>query len=313
MLLLSVSCKKQGDALDYDLVQLPVDSRVRCIERAGDSIVVAGGDQNAAGFVLVLNDQLEVNTVVTTSLSSEVYDLASFQGRWYLGLWEVEMIVTDSLGAFPPYWWAQPDWVNTLHKQPFRRFAQTSDALIAICGGELAFGLIYQTYNGGLSWNPLEFDHELRALATWETNDAREVWVGGNGMVLHSARAAEWDTLDFRDEFVIDFVPIGTGAVKALTYRGNIWQTTDAGQTWTRESAAPTGVYANRMIPGIEGRWFIAANNGRLAYSGDEGENWRWFTIDEKPDLTDILVLDDRVVFTADQGQLVSIDLDAFQ
>lgn len=311
--LLVVGCGKRGDSVDYELIQLPVQSQVRCIERAGDSIVVGGGEQEGLGFVMVLDTQLNEIDVATSSLRKEVYDIISFQGRWYMGLRQVEIVITESLEEYPHYWWDTADWVNTLHQQPFRRFAQTSDALVAICGGELAFGVLFQTYDTAKSWNPLEFDHELRALAAWETKDEQEFWLGGNGWAMHSSKQGQWDTLDFRDKFVVDFVPIATGRVRALTYDGQVWFSGNAGESWSMDSKAPTGTYANRMVRSDAGEWFIAANNGRLGYSSNEGSAWKWFILDDEVDLLDLLVLKDEVVFTSDQGALVRISLSEFR
>lgn len=311
-MVLYCSCDKRERSIAHERISLPVTGDVRCLERWQDSLIVAGGEKKQQGFVAVLDQNLELKHVLSQTLPKAVYDLCRFQGQWYIGLEDVHMIVTDSLGVFPQYWWPEADWVNTLHQQPFRRFAQTSEALFAACGGELAFGLVYQTYDTGRSWNPLEYEHELWALATVEASGQWEAWAGGNGIVLRCEAMNDWRPVPIDHVFVTDIIATELAHATILTYDGDVMATENAGEEWEKISTAPRGLYANRMVRDNQGNWFIAANHGRLGHSSDGGSTWRWYTLEDDLDLLDVLVWDDHVIFAGDQSTLIVIDLSEF-
>jgi hypothetical protein len=302
-------CKRDGKGLEYDLIQLPIQSKVRCIEVFGDSLLFAGGDANGRGFVVVGDAQFSNFQLRAKSIKHEIYDAIQFQDRWYFGLDSVGLVSSDDLRKFSTYYWREPDWVSNLSKHPIRRFEAVGNDLFGIAGGKLAFGVVYQTPDSAESWNPQEYENELRALAVFGTELQWTAWVGGNGILLKKTNEEQtWKRIDFEKTFISDMLFQNESQGIFVTYKGDIHSSQDGGEHWILVEKSKKFRAVNRMIQ--SGDWMvIAANGGAFAYSKDAGKQWYWEQLDETLDLSDAFISGTNLVFTAEKGMLLKIDL----
>lgn len=304
LLLISLinGCSKPAFEMSYELIDLPVAAKVRCLEVRGDSLIIGGGDVNEEGFVIQSNRAIAQFHLITDTLTKEVYDLTHFQGRWFFGLDSVEMLISEDLSSFQTYYWRQEDWVSDLSKHPIRRFAQTNDGLYAVAGGKLTFGVIYQTSDAKV-WNPLEFDNELRSICTFENT----VWAAGNGRLMRLRKGEDWERIELNDRFIADMVFTSKLRGIGITYDGRAIITTDGGDSWSNVKQKSKG-FLNRVV--VENDISIAVGNaGLIGISQNNGESWKWYVLKERLDLNDVLIVDDHCVIAADEGVLIRFSL----
>jgi hypothetical protein len=296
------SCSKPELDISYEVIELPISEKVRCLEVKGDSLLIGGGNLNTEGFLIQSDLALTQFNVLTKKLKHEVYDITQFKNRWYIGLDSVEMVVSDSLTSFRTYYWREEDWVSDLSKHPIRRFAQTNNGLYAITGGELSFGVIYQT-NDANEWNPLEFENELRALCAFDNT----VWVAGNGRLMRLTEGIEWQRIDLKDEFIADMVFTSQTSGLAITFDGSILITSDGGDSWSKAKNKSKG-FLNRVV--ASGDQVIAIGNaGLIGISNNNGENWKWYSLKEEIDLMDAVIVNGDCIIGGDDGMLVRFSL----
>lgn len=306
LLLLTISlfssCSKPELDISYEIIELPIFEKVRCLEVKGDSLIIGGGNTNQRGFLIQSDLALFQFNVLTKNLKHEVYAITQFKNRWYIGLDSVEMIVSDSLTSFKTYYWREEDWVSDLSKHPIRRFAQTQNGLYAIAGGELSFGVIYQTNNAS-EWNPLEFENEMRALCTLDNT----VWAAGNGRLMRLTEGGNWKRIDLKDEFIADMVFTSQTSGIAITFDGSVLITSDRGDSWSKAKNESKG-FLNRVV--ASGDQFIAIGNaGLIGISNNKGENWRWYSLKEEIDLMDAVIVNGDCIIGGDDGMLIRFSL----
>mgnify|MGYP000073364999 CR=1 FL=1 len=304
-LLVTAGCNRSFDELKATQVQLPVDGKVRSLRIVGDSVLIVGGDANSNGFALVSDVLFESVDVVKSDFPDEVYDIVRHHNKWYVSLDSVGLFTSDSLPGFHRYWFQQADWVGNEYKQPLRRFASSEDALVAVGGGELAFGTMFHSIDTAKSWRPQEVEHEMRAVGI--VGD--KAWAGGDGALYSTELGDErWTLHSLADRFVTDihFTDAQTGYL--LTTEGEVMKTTNAGQDWERIEK-PRNVFMHSMI--VSGENLLAHGaDGHLAFSGDSGANWQWFQLTSKSDLVCGVLLDGRYSFGTDNGKLEQISLE---
>lgn len=301
------ACKRENSQLIYSLIQLPVQSKVRCVESFGDSLLLAGGDVNGRGFVVVCDAQLSSFEVRSKSLKREVYDAVLFQNRWYFGMDSAALLTSDNLKKFTNYYWKQADWVSDLSKHPIRKFGTVGNELFAVAGGKLAFGVVYHSSDSAQSWNPVEYENELRSITLYGDEFHWTAWAGGDGILLKSSsETSDWQRIKLDNTFIADVIFQDENRGICVTYEGDIHSTKDGGEHWSLVEKSKKFRSANRLIQ--SGDWMvIAANDGAFAYSKDSGASWKWNQLEEKLDLSDAIIVGDKLLLTAENGFLVSI------
>ena len=304
MLFLSMlyGCSKDQLDIDYELISLPFDEKVRCLEVHGDSLIIGGGNANSTGFIIQSDLNASTFNLVASDLDREVYDVTRYQGSWYIGLDSVEILFSSDLSSFQTYYWREEDWVSDLSKHPIRRFAQTNDGLYAVAGGELSFDVIYQTINAN-EWNPLEFDNEMRAICTFDNT----VWAAGNGRLMRLTEGEEWQRIDLKAQFIADMIFTSPVSGIAITFDGVVLTTSDGGDSWSETESKNKG-FLNRVV--ASGDQVLAIGNaGLIGVSNNQGESWKWYSLKEEIDLIDALIFNGECIIGAEEGMLVRFSL----
>ncbi len=302
ILLATLGCERFNQEIDYELISLPIQEEARCILVQGDSIMIGGGNTNSTGYFIQSDLGLTDFSIITEGLKGELYSFSNFQNRWYFGLDSVYLFFSDSLPIIEEYYWNEADWVSDLSKHPMRRFVKTETSLLAIAGGKLSFGVIYETEDGK-RWNPLEYDNELRALASF----GGITWAGGNGRLMRKEGASDWQLIDLKKKFIVDMAFVSEKIGFAVTDGGEILKSSDSGFTWKKIEKGRASLI-HRMK--IDNDWIIAVGaDGVIAASDNLGEDWRWFQMDEKYDLNDFVILNGECLIAAEQGFIVRISL----
>lgn len=301
--LLLGSCQKDEVDVEFDTFKLPVSGKVRCIEPFGDSLILAGGDVDSKGFVVLTDKNFTYFDVKTASLSREVYDVKYINGTWWLAHDSLGLTYSSNLDDFHTYWWKQDDWVSDLSKHPIRRMEQIGKEHFMVAGGRLAFGTAYHSSDSANSWSTFEFEHETRALAVAGDASNWSAWVGGDGILIKKSTGdANWSQIEIKGLFISELYFKDLKAGWMVTYEGDISKTTDGGNNWGMVCKSRKFRGANRLVSDGS-NWVVAANNGAFAHSSN-GKDWRWYSFGDGLDLTDVFIEGDRCFISA-QGQSI--------
>ncbi|MEZ4721907.1 MAG: YCF48-related protein [Flavobacteriales bacterium] len=305
----TVSCRKDKTIVDFDVFELPVSGKVRCIEAFGDSLVLAGGDVSGQGFLLVADATLSHFEVCTSTLKNEVYDVKLFDDRWYIGLDSVDLVTSKDLRHFQTYWWNQVDWVGDLYKHPLRRIEHVNAELFMVAGGKLAFGVAYHSSDSGQSWNPAEYDNEIRSLAAFGDVNHYSAWVGGDGILLKTTKSnPTWKRIELDNVFAADINFLNHVEGVLVTYEGDLYKSNDGGENWSRIQKSKKLRAVNRLLR-INEELIILANTGQLAYSANNGQTLQWFDLEDVGDLIDGYWSGDRLILTSSESSIIQLSV----
>lgn len=301
-----MGCQKDRIQLEYEVINLPVHSEVRCIFPLGDSLILAGGDVDQNGFVLkgsVDNGQF---VVVKNDFRRELYAISYHQNQWYAAADSILLYRGSKLQTLSEYYWNEADWVSDLSKHPIRQIAEDSTGILMVAGAKLAFGVVYQSYDQGRSWSPLEPENELRC-ATIKNGRA---WVAGNGLLMRSAwGTAEWEVLRLEDRFITDLHFLNEKEGWALTVDGSLLETEDGGEHWEERH---TG--RNSFMHGLDvsSNLVIAVGEGgSVVYRNAKG--FRSTRLDGVDALNDVQIIGGNAFIATDQGSLLKVSLEALR
>lgn len=300
--ILAVACNKSEQVLDFETIDLGMNGPVRSLLLEGDSIIACGGKINESGFVTVFDLASNQIKSSVTNLDQPMFSAARWNNNLYFGQTDFNILVTDSLPKIFNYFFKEQDWIVELYHQPFRQMLRTENALIAITGGELSYGAIFQSYDTAQTWAPLQYNHELRCIA----QNGNQLWVGGNGILLKTTVGdTNWLRIGLDHKFIvgIQFFDALNGVI--LCFDGEQLATTDGGESWN-SNRSKGGVFVNRLI--YENDHLLAlCNDGEIGYSSDKGQNFQWFELEGVGDLFDAVFYNERFVIAAADGQLISL------
>jgi hypothetical protein len=306
VLLMFCACDKDAKTIEFEQIPFEGLAPIRVFQTFGDTIVAGGGEKNASGFISVAHlDALDFK-LVKSDFKSPVYSVEKYADRYWVGLDETQLNQSLDLTKFEPYYFNEKDWVGSLYQQPIRKMARVGNDFLAIAGGELSKGVIYQSSDSTRSWNPIEIDHELRALATIQDSISWKAWVGGNGILLSKTNSdSDWKRIDLEDVFIVDMVFESFSLGWLVSYDGHIMKTKNGGQSWTEVHKPKGSRYINR-IRYENGHFVVVAQDGMIAHSTN-GESWQWYDLDTQQDLLDVWIDADHFIVGTDMGEVYRI------
>ncbi|MEQ9186973.1 MAG: YCF48-related protein, partial [Cryomorphaceae bacterium] len=271
LLTISASCKKAAFDIPLERIDLPVDADARCLYIHGDSIFVAGGNVDQTGFIAgSALDELSFQ-LQRSDLKRELYSFAYHKERWYAGGDSLLVYRGRELSSMPQYYWNRADWVSDLSNHPIRDMAQDSTGILMVAGRKLAFGVLYQSFDDGGSWSPLEPENELRCAAIQDGL----AWVAGNGILMRSQwGSGAWERLALNDRYITDLHFESASDGWALIEDGHVLQTSDGGTTWQEVRKKGGMSFMYRMA--TEGASILCVGEaGMLSYTTNEGMDWK--------------------------------------
>jgi hypothetical protein len=300
--LVLAACNKSEQVVDFDTIDLGVNGPVRSLLLEGDSIIACGGKINENGFVAVFDGALNHVKSSVTDLEQPIFSAARWNNNLYFGQTDFKILVTDSLPKIFNYFFKEQDWIVELYHKPFRQMLRTENGLIAITGGELGFGAIFQSYDTAQTWAPLQYNHELRSIA----QNGDQLWVGGNGVLMRTTVGdTVWQRVALDHKFIvgIQFFDALNGIV--LCYDGEQLMTSDGGESW-ESTGSKRGVFVNRLSYHND-QLLILCDHGVIGVSSDKGQNFQWLELEGVGDLFDAVFYNDRLVVAAEDGNLISL------
>ena len=159
----------------------------------------------------------------------------------------------------------------------------------------------------GVKWEQIgeaPTDHDLQGIATW-----REQFYlsGGNGTILRSADARNWEPLPARTTNFLSSIASFPDGLVAAGQNGILLHSPD-GETWSPVNVeAPGWIYRVRYV---NGRLF-AVGEGGLVMTSPDGREWRRRDAKTNRWLNDVLAMDGTYYVVGNQGTvLASEDLE---
>ena len=305
MLYLLQACKKESLDIPFVEIEVPGEGAVRSMYLLNDSLILVGGDYDSHGFIAVAELGAKEAVVLRNNIQKECYSIGKSPNKWYIGGDSLDFFTGDSIQRMKRYFWNEPDWVSDLSKHPIQDIAADKLGILAVAGRKLAFGVIYHSYDGGETWNPIEPDNELRCAAIKDG----VAWVGGNGMLVRTQwGSGVWERLRLKDRFIVDlsFQSAETGL--ALTINGALLQTNDGGDTW-EELVNKRMAFMHRMA--VDRDFIIAVGEkGGLLYKTGTDAAWQERYLNEEMELNDVLIQDGRCYIATSEGKVIHLSLD---
>lgn len=303
---LAAGCKKDAFDIPLERIDVPTGADARCLFIKGDSLFVAGGDFDQTGFIAASAlDDLSFDWQ-RTDFKRELYSMAYHQDRWYAGGDSLLVYRGRRLADMPQYYWKREDWVSDLSNHPIRDMAQDSNGLLMVAGRKLAFGVVFQSYDDGESWDPIEPENELRCAHL----QSGRAWVAGNGILMRSQwGSGVWERLALDDLYITDLHFDSGTEGWALIEDGRVLRTSDGGTTWQASRKKGGLSFMHRMAKA--GDYIVCVGEGgMLSYSKNGGGDWNESEVEGKPDLNDVLIHNGRCFIAADGGQVIAFLLD---
>lgn len=298
--LLLSACNKPDSIVGFETIDLGLNGPVRSLILEGDSIIACGGRINESGFAAVFDGASNELKSSVADLEQPVFSAARWNKNLYLGQTDFNILVTDSLPKIFNYFFKEQDWIVELYHQPFRQMVRTENGLIAIVGGELSYGAIFQSYDTAQTWAPLQYNHELRCIG----QNGNHLWVGGNGILLRTTIGdTVWQRVSLDHKFIvgIQFFDALNGLI--LCYDGEQLLTADGGVSWN-STGSKRGVFVNRLIYKND-QLLALCDDGVIGYSSDQGQNFQWFELEGSGDLFDAVFHNEHFIMGASDGQLI--------
>lgn len=294
------ACKHETFNVPIETIALPDDAPVRDIMLYNDTLFAASGTAiyhlssvNSAVFEPVFKSRVDL------------YSLAFYDNEWFAGGDGVIMFRGRKLSAMKRHVWLEPDWVSDLSKHPIRAMVSDDKGLLAVAGGKLSFGVLYQSYDQGATWNPMEPENELRAA---HLSDGL-AWVAGNGILLKSEwGSGEWHRLPLENQFITGIAFKNRLEGWLLTQKGEILKTLDSGKSWDRVYKGKSDFMHHLLI---SGQFIIAVGNeGEVLVSMNNGNAWKRVKVETDSDLLDAVVWGEQCFAATSEGELISFSLD---
>lgn len=300
------ACDKELKTIEFEPITFEGDAPIRSLESFGDNIVAVGGEKDGMGFIAVADIDLLDFQVIHHEVRRTVYSAEYFLGRYWFGLDIAQLNYAITLDQLEPYYFNEKDWVGSLYQHPIRKMERVGGEFFAIAGGQLTKGVIYQSSDSTRSWNPIEIDHELRAICSVGDSMDWQAWVGGNGILLTKSKGeGEWDRIDLEDIFIVDLVFEDHDLGWLVTYDGRIMKTKNGGKTWDEVHKAKGQRFVNRMRY-ANGHFMVVAQDGLWAHSTD-GESWQWYDLETNQDLLDVWIGDEQFIVGTEMGEVYRI------
>lgn len=302
------ACKKDESISDFNIIDLGTTADLRCILVQNDSLIVGGGNTDEPGFLAVYNSTNEAASLVSDQIDYPVYASAKFGGKFYFGLTDFRMLVSDSLPKLFEYSFREKDWIIKLNHQPFRQMLVSENGFLAILGGKLSFGAIFQSYDGAQTWSPIEYDHDFRCIS----QNGNQLWVGGNGALLHTTFGdTVWTQVELDNRFIVGLHFSNENEGVAVCYEGELLHTTDGGQTW-KQTDKKRSVFVQKMLS-LDQRLLVLCSDGVVGVSENDGGSFRWIQLSEMGDLHDAVFVNDQYYIAAENGNLIQISAEVLK
>ena len=197
---------------------------------------------------------------------SFVDDTLAYAGADYVGLWRS----TDAGMRWQAVDLADTVPVNEFDRPAFREMAVKGDRLVMVGGDYGKKGVCYVSENRGYSWRFIRMDHQLAGVAF---SDDGKALIGGWGYCARfDPNAVVATQTDFRGDFFTSIVRTGTSTAVMTGYSGEIYKTTNDGQSWTELYDAPLCRFNH--LDDIGGKLVAASDDGILAFGDPGGNSW---------------------------------------
>lgn len=275
LLLISLaSCKKEIQELQAQKINIPSGATIRDIAIANDGRWVICGKDGDKGVVLVTKDggiswnrTFFLNEMNTVAMEDSLSGIA--------GDADILVYRTNDGGIT----WNQ--FVPEIYPLSVNRvlrgacFANASKGFI--CGGKnFENGVLYETFDGGQTWNFSEYNHELRSIAF---SDSLNGVLGGYGVMYITADGGNhWNLTSNSGIFFTGLTSSVDGDFWASAFNGSILFSSDKGQTWTEKKKGSTWNVAASALNCIgysaSGKIAGGGPDGFITWSTDGGNSW---------------------------------------
>jgi len=275
LLLFSLTaCQKEQIEIPINEVQTTTNYTLNDVFFLDENIGYAcGGDRYNVGVFMKTKDGGKTWSSADSIMPKQSYAIHFFdQKRGFVTGFDSWFCSTDdSAKNFGIYY--MPAYLPTYDL----KFQNNTNGVMA-GGAGLNSGTIYNTKNGGGSWNEQRFDFNLQC-AAW-VNDMR-VMVAGYGVLYVSNDAGEtWRAHDdVRGDFFKDicFPTAQTGFL--IGWQGMILKTSNGGDTWQKLQSANSGFNKRIHLEAIdffdENTGAIVGDDGLMYITDNAGKTWK--------------------------------------
>ncbi len=275
LLLFSLTaCQKEQIEIPINEVQTTTNYTLNDVFFLDENIGYAcGGDRYNVGVFMKTKDGGKTWSSADSIMPKQSYAIHFFdQKRGFVTGFDSWFCSTDdSAKNFGIYY--MPAYLPTYDL----KFQNNTNGVMA-GGAGLNSGTIYNTKNGGGSWNEQRFDFNLQC-AAW-VNDMR-VMVAGYGVLYVSNDAGEtWRAHDdVRGDFFKDicFPTAQTGFL--IGWQGMILKTSNGGDTWQKLQSANSGFNKRIHLEAIdffdENTGVIVGDDGLMYITDNAGKTWK--------------------------------------
>lgn len=243
------------------------------IDVSADGVMLAcGGIPNQEGKILRSTDQGATWSVMVAHPSKCFYfvrfisSTTAFAGGDYLELWR-----TTDAGL---HWRFYPldDNVptNEVDRPAFRNMAVQGQRLVMPGGDYAKKGVCYVSSDGGQSWQFTQMYHQMAGAGFSSSGNALACGWGYLGRI--SAGELQTEMIDYRGDFFTSVVYTGSREALMSGYTGNIYRSTDDGQTWDKEFSDGRCRFNQLMMNG--NNIIALSDDGLLARRKIAGGSW---------------------------------------
>lgn len=307
------SCRKKEEKVQA-LATISVSKSVRLndLKIVDDTTWIAcGGQRDIEGYIFKTLDGGTTWSLYSSEFQKSIYCLdfptkdIGMAGGDFLHLWQTN----DGGATWNFIWLADQVPFNGEDRPAVRDIKMRTPFDWYFCGGEnLGEGVIYETHDGGDSWN---FSFQQHELSTIELTQNGDMIVGGHGAVFtFSDSLSSLHQTNFENDFIKSCANLDSDECVAVSYDGAIYRSSDNGENWNEVVDANKTLSSRVNWNKVEwsGNKLIAVGNaGHFAASNDGGYTWSHFQLEQEPNLYSIAFRNEEAWATSDNGKIYRI------
>ncbi|MDP4685311.1 MAG: hypothetical protein NWS53_00360, partial [Salibacteraceae bacterium] len=142
--------------------------------------------------------------------------------------------------------------------------------------------------------------------------NGNQLWVGGNGALLHTTFGdTVWTQIELDNRFIVGLHFSNENEGVAVCYEGELLRTTDGGQTW-KQTDKKRGVFVQKMLS-LDQRLLVLCSDGVVGVSENDGSSFKWIQLSEMGDLHDAVFVNDQYYIAAENGNLIQISAEVLK
>ena len=171
-------------------------------------------------------------------------------------------------------------------------------------GEDYKKGVIYKTFDGGLSWSFDTLKQEMMYIST----TSNTTWISGFGYIGKSTNGVVFEQVKLTNDVFMGVFQLSDNSVITISNTGGIYKSTDSGNTW-KTVQKKRKVFSKRVafnsFSFSLNKGVIVGDEGLILISGDYGETWQETAFISKADLNDVVIINEKTYIITSTGEMI--------